>query len=418
MVFSFFTKNIQDKNLALLVDIGSSSVGCALARMEKGKAPHIIFTVREDIPFQESLSSAKFLLAMNHALERVLKAAQSKQINLRSVRVSRHGDSKSEFGNSSGKMSADSPSHIFCTLSSPWFILKNRHLHIEKKEPFQITEKILDVFLSDEIESMKDELRETLPPADMAIIERKIIQIKLNGYDIKNPYGQKTSQLEIVATIGVSSKIVIQSIERKIGQYFHTSSLHFSTFPVAAFNAVRDIFPTENNFLFLDITGEATDVSLVVNDLLIGSVSFPRGKNFFIREISTQLRTIHEEAATIFAMYLRGELPSDKSVLVEKIVLNAEKDWLTRFVKATSSLASSGVLPRKIFFTADADIAQSFLAIIAKAKPEFLLSESFEVQYIDQHIVAKFVSFETEVLRDPFIVVEALLAEKLFLQYI
>jgi len=113
-----------------------------------------------------------------------------------------------------------------------------------------------------------------------------------------------------------------------------------------------------------------------------------------------------------------GELPSDKSVLVEKIVLNAEKDWLTRFVKATSSLASSGVLPRKIFFTADADIAQSFLAIIAKAKPEFLLSESFEVQYIDQHIVAKFVSFETEVLRDPFIVVEALLAEKLFLQYI
>lgn len=393
MAFSFFTKDTEDKKLALLVDIGSSSVGCALVRMEKGRAPHILATVRENIPFQESLSSAKFLLAMNHALERALKLIQG------------------------GKKDGVAPAHIFCTLSSPWFILKSRHLRIAQKEPFEITEKTLDIFLSDDIEHLKDELKETLPPQDVMIIEKKIIQTKLNGYDIKNPYGQKTSQVEIVATVGVSSKIVIQSIERKLGQRFHTTPIHFGTFPIAAFNAVRDIFPHENNFLFLDITGEATDVSLVSGDLLVGSVSFPRGKNFIIREISTQFHTIHEEAATLFAMYLRKELPSAKHALVEGVVLRAEKEWLTRFEKALVTLAGSGVLSRKVFFTTDIDISELFSSLITKAEAGSLLSESFEVQYIDQMIVSKFVSFESEVFRDPFIVIEALLAEKIVFQH-
>lgn len=393
MAFSFFSKDTEDKKLALLVDIGSSSVGCALARMGKGQAPHILATVRENIPFQESLSSAKFLLAMNHALERALKSIQG------------------------GKKDGVVPAHIFCTLSSPWFILKSRHLRIAQKEPFEITEKTLDIFLSDDIEHLKDELKETLPPQDVMIIEKKIIQTKLNGYDIKNPYGQKTSQVEIIATVGVSSKIVIQSIERKLGQRFHTAPIHFGTFPIAAFSAVRDIFPHENNFLFIDITGEATDVSLVSSDLLAGSVSFPRGKNFIIREISIQFHTIHEEAATLFAMYLRKELPSAKHALVEAVVLRAEKEWLTRFEKALATLAGSGMLSHKVFFTTDLDISELFSNLITKAEAGSLLSESFEVRYIDQLIVSKFVSFESEVFRDPFIVIEALLAEKIVFQH-
>ncbi|MBI5401112.1 MAG: hypothetical protein HZB12_03305 [Candidatus Yonathbacteria bacterium] len=388
MTFSFFTKNSQDKNLALLVDVGSSSVGCALARLEKGRVPHVLFTTRESISFQESLSSVKFLLAMNHALGRALKTIQEK----------------------TGIIGA--PNYFFCTLSSPWFILKSRHLSVVRQEPFKVTERSLEEFINEDIEHLKEELKETLPPKDVVIIEKKIIQIKLNGYDIKNPYDQMTARLEIAMTVGVSSDRVIESIKRKLGQFLHSTAVHFGAFPIAAFSAVRDIFPTENNFLFLDITGEATDVSLVNGDILAGTVSFSRGKNFFIRETSTQFRTLHEEAATLFAMYLRNELPSDKHALVEGVVVRAEKEWLTRFEKVVATLANSGALPRKVFFTTDADIAVFFSRLITAAKTEFLMSESFEAQYLDQLIVAKFVSFEHEVAWDSFLVVEALLAQK------
>lgn len=393
MTFSLFGGQKQNEALTLLVDIGSASVGAALVTIEKGGAPHIVASIREDISFQEVLSSARFLLSMNKALDKVLKDLQEKT------------------------KATGNPKNFFCTLSSPWFILKTRELKIVKDEEFEVTEHSLGKFIDEDILKLKDELKDTLPPEDVRIIEKKIIHIKLNGYEIKNPYKQKTSRMEMTVTVGVSSGKVIQSIERKINNFFHAKSVHFGAFPVAAFSAIRDIFPTENRFLFLDITGEATDVSRVENDLLTRTVSFPRGKNFFIREISARLRTVHEEATTLFSMFLRGELDATRHAEVSKIVETAEAEWLTRFEKAITTLAENGAPPRKIFFTTDAEISSRFLSLISKAKSDLLADAEFEVQYLDQLIVSKFVSFETEVIRDPFIVVEALLAEKLLAQH-
>ena len=309
------------------------------------------------------------------------------------------------------------PAHIFCTLSSPWFILKSRHLRIAHQEEFEVTERILDEFINEDIALLKEELKETLPPKDVKIIEKKIVQIKLNGYEVRNPYGQKTSRIELSMIVGVSSGKVVESIERKLSNFFHVKSVHFGAFPIAAFSAIRDIFPNEKNFLFIDITGEATDVSLVSNDILAGTVAFSRGENFFIREISTQLHTVHEEAATLFAMFLRDELDAVQHSKIAAIVAHTEDEWLMRFKKAIGILKGNGMLPFKVFFTADADIAPMLSRLIGTTKLELLKAASLDVQYLDQHIVAKFVSFEAEVTRDPFIVVEALLTEKLFKQH-
>lgn len=392
MVFSFFTKQQQDESLILLVDVGSASVGAALVRFEAGKPPHIISTVREDIPFQEALSSARFLSGMLHALERTLKNLQAQNKG--------HG----------------APMHTFCTFSSPWFMLKNRNLRIVRTEPFQVTEKNLNAFLDEDILRLKDELKETLPLADIEIIEKKIIEMKLNGYEIKNPYGQTTHQMEILATVSLSSKRVIEGVERMVSRYFHAPSVHFGSFPVAAFSAIRDIFPEERSFLFLDITGEATDVSFVANDLFMGTTSFSRGKNFFVREVSTGEHTLHAEAVTLLGMFLRDELEGKKRDHVGGVIAKSNEEWVTHFVRSLASFANIGTLPRKVFFTADADVAGFFTGLINAAHPDLLMGEGFEVEYLDQLIVAKFVNFESEVVRDPFIVVETLLAEKIMMQ--
>ena len=389
MSFPFFQHHEHDESLVLLIDVGSASVGSALVRLNKGQVPHILATTREAIPFQETLSSARFLLAMNHTLERVLKLTQTS--------LKEHG----------------SPKHIFCTLSSPWFVLKSRDIRIVGTENFKVTEDILSGFLDKDIERLKEELKETLPPKDTVVIEKKIIQMKLNGYEIKNPYGQTTAQMEMTATISLSSKKVIESIERKVGQFFHTESLHFGSFPVVAFSTIRDIFPEEKNFIFLDITGEATDVSLVNNDILGGATSFPRGKNFFIREISAHFWTMHEEASSLLSMFLKDTLEGKRRATVSEIVLRSRAEWITRLEKAFATLAKVGVVPRTVFFTSDNDVARLFTGLINAAKSDSLMSNSFEARYLDDLVVAKFVSFESEVMRDPFLVVEALLADKL-----
>lgn len=394
MALSFFSKQKSNGNLALLIDIGSASVGAALVLIEGEKAPHVIASAREDISFQEVLVSSRFLFAMNHAFDKVLKTIQEKT------------------------RSTGAPKNVFCTLSSPWFILKTRDLHVIREQEFEVTENNLEEFINEDVALLKEELKEVLPPKDVRIIEKKIIHIKLNGYEIKNPYKQKTNRMDMSVTIGVSSGKVIQSIEQRINNFFHTQTVHFGAFPVAAFSAIRDIFPTEKNFLFLDITGEATDVSRVENDLLVKTVSFSRGGNFFIREISAGLRTVHEEAKTLFSMFLRGELDSTREGRVAEIIALGKTEWLARFEKAINIVSENGALPQKIFFTTDANLAPIFSELISSAKPELLRERSFDVQYLDQLIVSKFVSFETEITRDPFIAIEALLAEKILRQHI
>lgn len=401
MELSFFNKRKQNEALAVLIDIGSASVGVALVIVEKGKPPHVLANVRENISFQEVLSSARFLFAMNHALEKALKEIQAKiyKINLNLE----HGKNIS---------------HVFCTLSSPWFILKTRNLDIIHENEFEVTERAIEEFIDKDIEILKDEIKEILPPKDVRIIEKKILQIKLNGYEIKNPHNQKTARVEMSTAVGISSQKVTRSIEQKIKNFFHTNSIHFGTFPVAAFSAIRDIFPVEKNFLFLDITGESTDVSLVENDLIVGTISFPLGKNFFIREISTRLNTVHEEAMTLLLMFLREELHSAQYLQIADTVAKAEKEWLARFENSITTIARKGVLPHKIFFTTDSDTMPLFSKLIKKAKSELLADTSFDAQYLDQLIVSKFVSFGAGVTRDPFIVVEALLAGKVLGQHI
>lgn len=389
MAFSFFTKRTLSTERMLVIDIGSASVGAALVETGTNNPPHIFATARENILIQEKLTSAEFLRAMNHALLRVLKTIAIKTKETK------------------GSLS------VFCTLSSPWFLLKSRRLTIAREEPLEITPHTLDKFLDDEVARLKEELKNTLPTEDMKVVEKKIIQIKLNGYEIKEPYGKTASHIDLAMMISISSKQVTERIERTVASLFHTNAIHFGAFPVAAFSAIRDIFPTEKTFLFLDITGEGTDVSLIHNDLILNTATFPRGKNFFIREISAQLRVPHEAAQSVFNMFLRGALDTKLHAEMEQLMARAQAEWLARFEKMLAAVSMEGVLPRKLFFMADPDIAPLFMQIFSGAKETGPIKEIFDVQYLDQSVFEKFASFESETMRDPFLTVEALLLAKI-----
>jgi hypothetical protein len=111
-------------------------------------------------------------------------------------------------------------------------------------------------------------------------------------------------------------------------------------------------------------------------------------------------------------MYIRGELTGEKKNTVNDIVSRSRIEWLDRFEKALAILAGEGTLPRTVFFLADADVAAFFSEIIQGAQTKFLLNNGFEPRFLDGLITMQFVSFESGVTRDPFLVVLSLLAHK------
>lgn len=393
MSFSFFTKQSAGETV-LLLDVGSASVGAAHAVMGASGVPRIIAATRADIPFQETLSAAHFVSAMNRALFIALKALKAECTRKGVLFV---------------------PQRVFCGLSSPWFILKARRIAITRAEPFEVTERLLDAVFDEDIETLKNELQKTLPLKDIAVIEKKVFQVKLNGYEVKDPYGRKTAKLEALGAVSVSSRRAMESIRRAVNSIFHAPTIHFSSFPLAAFSAIRDLFPHEQNFLFLDITGEATDVSRIERDMLVGTVSFPRGKNFFIREIANKRGAPHEEAASIFGMFLRNELSLPQREEVKSITARASAEWIARLQKAVTALSPEGVATHTVFFTADAELKSFFEELLRTGEIATLDAKDRNVWYLDHTETREFVVWDSGVKKDAFLALEALFAQKTFM---
>lgn len=392
MVLSFFSKYLNRNQPTLIIDIGSASVGVALVALPKQvnskERPHILATVREDISFQEALSSKQFLSAMNHALMKALKR----------IRVEK-------------ALGGAAPSRIFCSLSSPWCILKVRRISIVREDLFETSPAAIERFIEEDVNLLVKELTASLPEHDLAIVEKNIIHTKLNGYEIANPYSKKVKNLELVSAISVSSRRVVDMLTQTIRQLFHTAA-YYGTFSLVMFSAVRDLFVAEKNFLFIDISGEATDISLAENDSIASSVSFPRGKNMFIREISFRCHTPHEEAATLFRMFLRHELTPEKQEEIQQIVINTSSILVERIKKALEALERGTMLPSTIFFTADSETKEFFTELLSRTTGEFLSGKQVNVQYLDHEALADTVSYESGVTRDPFLALATLFFQK------
>lgn len=392
MALSFFTKYLNRNQPALIIDVGSASVGAALVALPKqgnGKdRPHILATVREGISFQEALSSKQFLSAMNHALMKALRRIHAEKT-----------------------LGGAAPSRIFCSLSSPWCLLKVRRISIIREDTFETSPETIERFIEDDVSLLVKEITASLPEHDLAIVEKNIIHTKLNGYEVANLYSKKVKNLELVSAISLSSRRVVDTLTQTIRQLFH-SVARYGTFPLVMFSAVRDLFAEEKNFLFMDISGEATDVSLAEYDSIANSMSFPRGKNMFIREISLRLHTPHEEAATLFRMFLRRELAPEKQEETQRIVTNISSVWAERLKKAFEALGRGTMLPSTIFFTADIETKEFFTELLSRTADEFFAGKRSNVQYLDHEALADTVSYESGVARDPFLALAALFFQK------
>ncbi len=390
MAFSFSLRSKHKEKTILVVDIGSASVGVALVALSPKKNPHILLSEREEIPSQPELSAPKLRRAMEGALGRALRTIGK---NLRKHHYSL-------------------PARVVCTLSAPWSLEKTRHIITESESLFVVTERMVDDILEVDMGNLKQELSGTLPTEDIFVFERRVLGASLDGYQVSSPFGRKTTRLDTIALFGVSSKKVMDGIVSYIGRVFHTKQIEWSSFSLASFSAIRDIFPHEKDFLLLDITGEATTVSLIKNDLLDQSLFFPRGRNTLIRELSLGMNVPHEAAGSLFKMYLRGTLNEQKHEQVKRILKESSQGWVSRLEKTLTALHKEGNLPHTVFFNADKEVAQFYHEILSEIGTGFG-GAFFFPRYVDPQVFRGFITSEEGISRDPFLVIGALLASKL-----
>lgn len=383
-----FSSNKKKDELILVFNIRSSSVGGALFWAQKSGIPKIIFSTIEPIPTQDKIEIDKFLSLTIQTLEIVVK------------KISKAG--------------LGAPSAIFCVLSSPWYVSQTRIINFKKNTPFTFTAKLADSLIQKEINLFEEENLAKYANVDNSVrtIELKNIKTILNGYETSEPLNQKADELEMVIFISMSGEQVLKKIEDEIGKYFHFKQLRFSSFTMAFFTVVRDmhLYQEQENFLLIDIGGEVTDISMIKKNILRESATFPLGRNFLTRGVSSHLGCTQSEANSLISLLKDGHAEETLSKELTPIMDQLRAEWLKKFQESLANLSNDISIPATIYLAVDKDLADFFSQTIKTEQfNQYTLTESkFEVMFLSTQTLHGLAIFEEPVIREPNLIIDSI----------
>lgn len=342
MQFSFLKK--ETRKIVAVFDIGSDSIGGSLVDFSSDpqKIPKIIKSYRKDIPFKDKIEFNLFMDDMIKTLNDVV------------VNISTSG--------------VAAPDKISVILSSPWYISESRHVVYEEKYPFVFSEKVSNKILNQELYKIKKNHEKIYGEGDngVSVIGKEIIQVKLNGYIINEPINKKTKSVEMNMILTLASNNCIDSINHVIKSNFHEIPLQINSAMSSLYLSVRDKYHNIDSFMIVDIGGEVTDISIVLDGIPKNIISFPFGRQTFFRYLKKWLDKDISETRSMFLMYQDGNLSAKEKEKMDKALEPIKKIWSEDLIEILKKIPEPRIIPSALFVLINKDVHSWFLSIFSE----------------------------------------------------
>ena len=379
-----FSRSKNATERVLLMHIGSSSVTGCLVDVEEKKST-LVASITSDIAVLADLTQSQFEREMEHALRRTL--------------------------NSISDLKLSPPNRCSVYLASPWYASQVRVAKASRPTTFVVSQSVLDDMVTREIKAFEDEEMAQHKGTHNALraIEKQTLQVTLNGYPNASPIGVSVKELALSVFISVAPEHMLARIEEILTHTYH-KSVSFATSLSATFLVVRDFFPHQEEYLLMDIGGEVTDISLVRENTLVQSVSFPFGRNYILRKLARGLGRSLDEAAVFCMLYAEDKVEASMKASCDKILGEAKNRYLEAFQNALYSLSSEISVPDTLMLSSGADVSEWFTQIITHEDfHQYALSgKELKVVVLGGEIFHDALQFGEGVRRDPVLMIEAL----------
>lgn len=389
---SIFSGAKKKDELILVFNIGSSSVGGALFWAQESGIPKIIFTATELIQIENTIDIERFLSTTLKSLEIVAKNIFDAHLGV--------------------------PSKIFCVLSSPWHFSETRLISFKKNTPFIFNTKLADELIQKEVKIFEAEhlTKDKNFGSLVRAIELKNIKTKLNGYEVSQLLNQKAQEAEMTIFISISGENILKKIEDTIHQHFNIGPIKFSSFVLASFTIVRDMYAKQEDFLLIDIGGEVTDITMVKKNVLRESVSFPLGRNFLLRGVASGLNVTLNEASSLLSLFKEGHAEKSASEQISSVIVKLKKEWLQNFQNSLANISHDISIPATIYMAVEKDALDFFKeAIMTEQFSQYTLTESkFEVIFLSAELLHGVATFEEKAVHDTFLAIDSIYINRFF----
>lgn len=299
---------------------------------------------------------------------------------------------------------------IFVTFSNPWFTLKIKDLHLEQKISFVITLDFISNILHVEEKKIEKELLTSTVPSEgnskqeLSIIENTFTHMKINGYSISNNIGKKTDNFDISLYSSLVPNNIVKDLLSIIHKHTHLNNdkIHLNSFPLVFFYALKNMFSATNSFLFMNVEGETTSLTLVHDGGINRSISFPSAKNFIMRKIAKNLDVSPEIAESMLHMYNSEKLDKEFMQKISETLEDVEKEWSIYLEDSLSDFAKNISLPSVIYMMAESDVAILYKNFLKKAKSQSVITfrKNLNIVQIDNNSFSNFCTFDLNAKND------------------
>jgi cell division ATPase FtsA len=304
----------------IVLDIDSNSIGAMVIEKQK-KDNRVMYYERTPIHGEKDLSFDDFFLKTQRLLAHLSEAMTS--------------------------VLSGEYFEIYVNLSSPWVSSQKRILEYKRQKDFTFTKALAQDMIRQEIELPFSDNPDYHDYDAVTLMERRTLDVFINGYPTRKPYGEIAKTVELHALASVMSTETKQVFESIIERYFHRVPVFFSN-TFMNYQSVKTVLPYEDNVIVVDISGRTTEVSVIKQDHLTHIASFPTGSDHIIRGLAERLsfsvhktysmiETLHDEILDqVYIKRIEGAMESSFQV------------WKQAFYNVMGVIAKDGVIPSQI----------------------------------------------------------------------
>ncbi|MDZ4284695.1 MAG: hypothetical protein U1A28_02640, partial [Patescibacteria group bacterium] len=289
----------------------------------------LVYGAGEDFMFHEHVQAARLDRAMLAALEKV------------AAELSRAAHERGE-----------SIRHAMLTFSAPWYIAETKILYYKHDTPIEITAATIDALI-EEAWRRFGTTPSTIPHArgereagdESTLIEQSIARVALNGYPTRSPVGKVACTLEIALYLSRISRSTLEAIDAVLARTMPGASAVPHSEALVLSSVLRGLFPAHEDFLLCHVGAEMTELALVIEGVLLETVSFPYGSHTLVRELSSATKSV--PAATLSLLSLDPKDMDEKTTRrTSEAIRTLGERWFAELSRSLASLTDThGLMP-------------------------------------------------------------------------
>lgn len=352
-------KSAPSSVCALIIDVGSGSVGMSLIHAEEGKKkPKVIWSHREFALMRDTSDFENDLRLITTTLVNAFL----------------------EFGSSGLKdLKAYDNSlkveKIQVSLAAPWSYTVTKKVNYSDEHPFTVDKDLVkELAESAHKESLKAMEEAGLIRKNLTLVDNDVIGISINGYVVHELSGHSGRTLELFHVVAVAQNILIKTIKDSRDKIIPKAKLETHSFMYLFYQALTKMHPDTSEVCLIDVTKEATEVGIVREGVLQHTTHIPYGSFTMAREIAKTCNIPKEEAYTLFKgsdAFVTAKLSPSAQEQVTAIISAYELKVASLFKKTGDTLS----IPTALFLHCDGHTEEFFNEHIKKGAQEATKSE-------------------------------------------